>query len=69
MAVGWSVILGEERMRPEAKEEVLELLRRLPALPTERRYFYVQWARQVGLKVTAEDLAATDPAWYPGRTK
>lgn len=56
MAIPIEEIVGEENLAPEARAQVIELLRQVTVLPVGRRVAYARWARAVGIDVLSEDL-------------
>lgn len=56
MAIPIEEIVGEENLVPEARENVIRILRSVPGVPTARRFAYARWARAVGIDVSSEDL-------------
>jgi len=65
MAVDLAELLSPEALRPEAKEQVIAIIRRLPLTASTKRFLYGRWARQVGLAVDPADLDRVAP-WRQG---
>ncbi len=51
-----SGVVGEENIKPGAKERVIRLLADLPLPASTRRYFYGRWTQAVGISLDAVDL-------------
>lgn len=67
MAIHLDVVMGEQYMRPQAKGDVIALLRALAQPAHEKRWLYGHWARQVGVPVRIEDLDQVAAAGRPAR--
>lgn len=48
-------LVGKSNMQPEAKANVISILRAADLPPTTRRYLYARWAKIVGVKLDAAD--------------
>ena len=51
-------VLSEELMKPSAKRVVCDLLRRLPLPLRRKKEVYIEWARDVGVVVSEDDVVA-----------
>ena len=61
MAIDLVVLLGADLLTPEAKDQVIALLRSLHQPATTRRYLYSRWARFVGVHLDKADLDRVAP--------
>jgi hypothetical protein len=57
MAIDMKEVLGEDAMRPEAAESVIERLKELPLPLQEVKHAFMSWARQTGYQPAGRDLA------------
>ena len=48
-------LVGKSNMTPDAKANVISILKAADFPPTTRRYFYARWARLVGVELDAAD--------------
>jgi len=56
VAIDMEEVVGQENMKPEAKETVMELLLSLPlAAIQEAKNAFFSWSGQVGYQPTAQD--------------
>lgn len=67
MAVDLAAIVGAENMTLAAKEEVISILKALPAPATTKRFLYARWARLVGVQAIPADIDRVAP-WAQGAT-
>ncbi len=70
MSADLALVFGPERMRPEAREEVISLIAGLPLPWVTRRQVLARWARTVGAALAPEDFERAGPAHGAfGRTR
>lgn len=61
MADALTAIIGVDNLTAAAKDTVISLLSMAKLPPTSRRYLYAQWARRVGVDLSAADTDRVAP--------